>query len=90
MMAHAAGVAHARGGDYDLGRFVLVYGLRFGLADGEIKSREIQGIFARAYDGGHLLVDVARVALKENAGRLDGKRTVDINGEVAVTLHEPL
>ena len=90
MMAHAAGVAHTGGGDDDLWRFVLVYGLRFGLADGKIKSREIQGIFSRAYDSGHLLVNIARIALKENSGRLDGKRTVDINGEVAVTLHEPL
>ena len=88
-MAHTACVAHTGGGNDDLGGLILVYCLRFGLADGSVQSGEEDGVFARSDERRHLLIDIGCVALQEYTGRLNGEGTVDINGEIIVPMDEP-
>ncbi len=88
VVAYASGVAHAGGGNDDLGLLVLIYCSGFLLTDRRMQSGEKQRIFARAYDGAHLIIDIARVALQEYARRLDSKGAVNINGEIIVPLYK--
>ena len=84
VVAYAAGIAHAGCGDYDLRSFILVYGLGFLLTYRQTEPGEAQRIFARADNGLHLLVNIARVALQKHARCLDGKRAVNVNGKVGM------
>ena len=84
VMAHTSRVAHAAGRDYDLRGLVLVYRLRFRLRHRDLQAGEHDGVDAGAYQRLHLLVDVLRVALEEDARRLDGEGAVHVDGEVAV------
>ena len=50
---------------------------------------EEDGVFARSDERRHLLIDIGRVALEEYAGGFDSKGTVDVNGEIIVSMDEP-
>ena len=84
MMADTAGIAHAAGRDDDLGRFVLVDGHGFLLADSKLQAGEHQRVNARTDFIPHLFVQIRGVTLQENACRLNGEGAVHIDREIAV------
>ena len=84
VVADTAGVAHAAGGEDDLGGLVLVDGLGLLLADRQLQAGEHQRVHAGADGLLHLLVQKLGVALEEDGGGLNGQGAVHIHGEIAV------
>ena len=90
MVADPARVAHAGGGDDDLGGGVQVQGLGLlaGLRHPEVGEGEHVGAVLHQLQG--LLVEIAPEVPGEDGGGLLGKRRVDVDGEVRVGLHQAL
>ncbi len=90
MVADAAGVAHAGGGDDDFGRFVVVEspGLLGGLGEGE--AREGEQVFPPLNDGDGLLVQIALQVAGINLGGLGGQRGIHIHLEAGQGLYQPV
>ena len=85
MVADTSGLAHAAGGQDDLGRAVGVdhAGIIAGHADAQ--PRHIDGVDALFQQSAGLGVKAVGVCIPEDAGGLGGKRAVDVDREVAVS-----
>ena len=79
MVADTAGIAHAGGGNDDLGGLVVVEspGLLGGLGEGE--AREGEQVFAPLNDGDGVVVQVALQVTGVNLGSFGGQRGVHID-----------
>ena len=90
VMADAAGIAHAGGGDDDLGRGVRVQllGLVGGLC--QMQAGKIEHVGAVLYQCQRIIVQIApQVAAEDGGGRL-GQRAVHIHIKIGVGLHKAL
>ena len=88
MVADAARVAHAGGGDYHLRLRVLVYGAGFVHADGDLQPVESERVHSAREYGAGLVVEERGIALQENARGLDGQRAVDVDLEAVVAVYQ--
>ena len=90
MVADAARIAHAGGGDDDLGGMVLVQ--RFGLVHGlrQMQTREIEHMGAVLHQLQSVLVQIAPQIAAENGGGALGQGTVHIHGEIRHGGHQAL
>ena len=84
VVADAACLAHAAGRDDDLGHPVGVDHPGFIAGHADPQPRELDGIDALRQKGAGLLIEAVGVGILENAGRLDGKGAVDVDGEIPV------
>ena len=90
MVADAARVAHAGGGDDDLGGGVHVQhlGLLAGLRHAQVG--EVEHVGAVLHQLQRRLIQIAPQVAGEDGGGLLGQGGVDVHGEVRVALHHPL
>ena len=90
MVADAARVAHAGGGDDDLGRRVAVdgHGFLFRLAD--VQTRELQGVPAALHQGEGFVVVALGKVFPEDRGGFARQRAVHKDREVFVALDTAL
>ena len=90
MVADAARVAHAGGGDDDLGGVVLVQGL--GLVHGlrQVQAREVEHMGAVLHQLQSVLVQIAPQIAAENGGGALGQGTVHVHGEIRHGGHQAL
>ena len=88
VVADTARVAHAGGGDDDLGGGFLVQGLGLlaGLRHPQIRKVEHMGAVLYQLQG--VLIQVAAEVPGEDGGGLFRKRRVDIDGEIRIGLHQ--
>ena len=88
MVADTAGVAHAGGGDDNLGGLVVVEGPGFlgGLGEGE--AREGEQVLAPLDDGDGVVVQVALQVAGVNLGGLGGQGGVHIDLEAGQRLDQ--
>ena len=90
MVADPAGLAHAGGGDDDLGLRVEVDHPRLVAGDGGVQVLEVDGVDALLEYRAGLCVEDVRVALQKDGGRFDGQGTVHIDREAVVVFDEAL
>ena len=90
MVADAARVAHAGGGDDDLGRRVTVdgHGFLFRLAD--VQTRKLQGVPAALHQGEGFVVVALGKVFPEDRGGFARQRAVHKDREVFVALDTAL
>ena len=82
MVADTAGVAHAGGGNDDLGRLVRVEHLGFLQGLRKPQPGEGEHIHAALHQSQSLLIQIAPQIAAENSGGFAGQRGVDVHREV--------
>ena len=88
MVADSARLAHAAGGEYDLGLGVGIDELGFVGGNGQLQSVKPDGVDALFQNGLRLVVKVRGVALQENSRRFHGQRGVHVHREMVVSRHQ--
>ena len=90
MVADAARVAHAGGGEDDLGRRVAVDGHRFLFRFADVQTRELQGVLAALHQGEGFVVVALGKVFPEDRGGFARQRAVHKDREVFVALDTAL
>ena len=88
MVADAAGLAHAAGREDDLRLPIGVDHPGFVAGHADPQAGALDGVDALGQQGAGRLVKTVGVGIPEDAGRLDGKRAVDVHREIAVALDQ--
>ena len=89
MVADSARLAHAAGGEYDLGLGVGIDELGFVGGNGQLQSVKPDGVDALFQNGPGLVVKIRGVALQENPRRFHGQGGVHVHREMVVSRHQP-
>ena len=88
MVADAAGIAHAGGGDDDFRLGIGIDGLGLVRGDGGVQSRKYQRVLAPPHDGRHLIVHEVQITLQKDPGGFHRQRAVHIDGKTVVAPDE--
>ena len=90
VVADTSGIAHAAGGDDDLGGLVHVQQLGLLHRLRQVQAGEIEHVGAVLHQRQRVLVQIAPQVAAEDGGGLLGQRTVHIHREVPDGRHQPL